>query len=152
MPIYRLSAQEIRGFVIDDNRERAIEIVSRDHRVFAALVERAVTDYGLHSVQCPPGTTDVTPAYWRRNRAYHYLEVLPGGENANYHIVPRDHNMEPAEYTALGSEIVVQDLPGTRVVRIPQDQIVFPVVGPVAEDPRLRVHEIIMHSAEPPPF
>jgi len=151
MPIYRLSLQEIRGIVVDDDRQRAVEIVSKGEGVFIELIARAMTDYRLRPQLCQPGTTNITPAYWRRNRAWQLLEVAPDGESAQFHMVPRDHDMAPAPYTPTPQEIVGQDLQGTVTTRIPEDQQIMPIIGPVAEDPRLRIHEIILHSPEPMP-
>jgi hypothetical protein len=143
--------QEIRGFTVDDDRRRAIEIVATGGNVFAELVGRAARDYNLQPQLCQPGTTDITPRYWRHSRSLHILEVLSSGESALCHAVPRDHDMEPKPYTRIAQEILAQDLRTTHTIRLPEDVAIYPIIGPVAEDPRIRVHEVIMHSVEPMP-
>jgi SpoVK/Ycf46/Vps4 family AAA+-type ATPase len=109
------------------------------------LVQRAIAEYGLKATLCPPGTTDITPVYWRRNRADHFLDVLPDGESARYRVVPKQTDRAPAPYRRVSQEILAQDLRQTTIIEIPRTTIVAPIIGPIATDNRLRVHEIVMY-------
>lgn len=145
MPILRLSAQEIRGFVIDDDPQRAMQIVTTGRETFAALVRQAMTDHNLRPVVCEPGLINVTPAYWKRNRSDYLLEVLPGGESALHHVVPKSREFEPVVFTSVEGVVRPHSQLTARTIRIPEDTAAVPIVGPIAEDSRLRIHEIIMH-------
>lgn len=145
MPIIRLSAQEIRGFVIDNNQQRATEILAHGRRAFGMLIDRAISEYNLELEVCSPGTINITPKYWRRNRADHILEVLPDGESARYKVVPREHGLPRAAHAPVAGEVMAQDLQTTRIINLPEETYVVPLAGPVREDPRIRLHELVMY-------
>ena len=147
MPILRISAQEIHGIVVDNDRRRAMEMLTRDAGAILALVGVAMEEHDIMPVVCPPGKVNITPRYWERNHAEHILEVLPSGEEALYHMMPMNRTFAPAPYEHVAQEIVAQDLTTTQSVRIPDEGRVIPIVGPIAGDPRIRIHEMIMYTS-----
>ena len=150
MPIFRLSAQECYGIVIDDDRARALAIVRDGGPVFAAIIASAMAEHNLTPQLCDPGIINITPIYWKRNRAQHIIEVLRSGESALYHVVPRDAGLAPAPFTPTSGVMLAQDVSEVKSIRIPQDLSRLPLMGPVAGDARLRLHEFIIHGPAMP--
>ncbi len=148
MPIYRLSAVEIRGFVVNDDAETAAAMIDQRPPDFLKLVERTIREYRLTPQVCTPGSMDITPPYWSKYKAArHMLEVLAGGEEAMHHFIPEE-TTNP-EMPDVLSDYMAQEVGvsmSRTTTRIPGESRIVFVVGSVPEDARPRIHEIVTYS------
>ena len=88
------------------------------------------------------GEYDLTPSWWRKHLYTHNLIVLEDGTGV-YRAIPREKGVGTRE-VSMGKIGKFQK--GGRVVKIPEDQPVVVVGGPLKDRERMGVYEIIFYS------
>lgn len=92
----------------------------------------------------PEGEYDLTPSWWRKHLHRHNLVVFEDGTGI-YRAIPREKEVGTVDVST------GEFRKGSRMVKIPEDQAVVIVGGPLEDRKTLGIYEIIFHSPGPSP-
>lgn len=93
-------------------------------------------------VTLPEGEYDLTPSWWKKHLCNHNLIVLGNGTGV-YRAIAREKGVGTKE-VSMGKIGEVQK--GGRVIKIPEEQFMVIVGGPLKDRERMGVYEIIFYS------
>jgi len=106
-------------------------------------IERIILENQDQIISLPEGEYDLTPQGWKKHPHLHQLTVLKDGTGV-YRAIPREKN---AGTISLSREGRGRFQMGVQTIRIPEDQSVAILAGPLEDRKTLGLYEIILYSS-----
>lgn len=119
------------------------EGVKIESDVHAQLL-RLVREHADEVAQLAEGDYDLTPTWWTKHLHNHHLTVMADGTGI-YRAIPRESDV------GTGDPRTGSFQRGGRLIRIPQDQAIAMIGGPLKDLRNLGIYEIVFHLPGPSP-
>lgn len=139
MPIYRLSAAHEQGLHIGSNRLEAIQFTSGAE--FIPFITDAITKAKLEITRQTSGEHEITPTYWVNNTMRYFLRSITA-DSAILNIITTSSKVVMMGIGPSTQEPTMYQH-ATRL-RIPEEAMFSPIIGPREGGGAYYCHEIVM--------